>query len=431
MNVTVREAVRQALTKTAKAPSEASVFLDDALTPIREPRDRAFATRLFYTVLQNGSWIDWQLQCRCRTPLDRIQPVVRDILRVCCAQLLYFDKVPSYSAVNEAVSECRKHAPAAASLVNAVCRRIAAEGETEGPDGTTAEKLAVRYSHPLWFTERMLKIFGDAVECADYLNGNNAIPPVTVRMNSLRESCAEVFDSAGLSERDETGAFRVPMMTEAAADILREGWGYVQDPASALAVMAAGPEPGMTVIDACAAPGGKSITCAMLMKNEGVVHSFDVSAKKIELMRRQVEKLGCTCIQAQTADSREPLPLAVGTADLVIADVPCSGFGVIRKKPEIRFKTPESIAGLPAIGTAILDNVCRYVKPGGILLFTTCTVLPEENEAVAERFLANHRDFCTERFLLRGKTVDSGMKTLYPHRDGTDGFFICRMKRTL
>ena len=426
----VRSAVRKALTRTDKTPAEAPRFLDGVLAQIGDVRDRAFATRLFYTVLQNRTWIDWQLQCRCRSPLEKMQPCVRDILRVCCAQLLYFDKIPAYSAVNEAVEDCRREAPGAAGLVNAVCRRIAEEGTADGPAGTAAERLAVRYSHPLWFAERMLEVFGDNEECSAYLESNNGIPPITIRMNSLRESAPEVFENAGISDRDSSGAFHVPVMTEAAAEILRGGWGYVQDTASALAVMAAGPRPGMTVIDACAAPGGKSFTSAMLMNNEGTVFSFDISEKKIRAMSRQSEILGCSCIHAAPADSRKALPLDERSADLVIADVPCSGFGVIRKKPEIRYKSKESVAGLPEIGAAILESVSRYVKPEGILLFTTCTVLPEENEVVAGRFLEEHPEYSAEDFLLGERPVAGGMTTLYPHRDGTDGFFICRLRRT-
>ena len=430
MSVNVRAAVRQALTKAGNSPAEAPRLLDGVLARIADPRDRAFATRLFYSVLQNESWIDWQLQQRCRMPLGSMQPPVRDILRVCCAQLLFFDRIPAYSAVNEAVAECRKLAPGAAGLVNAVCRRIAREGEAEGPEASDAELLSVRYSHPLWFTERMLEVFGDAEECRKYLESNNGIPPITIRMNTLRESCGEMFEKAGLDGPDAAGAFCTPVMTDTAAEILSGGWGYVQDTASALAVMAAGPEPGMTVVDACAAPGGKSFTSCMLMKNDGVIHAFDISAKKIDAMREQAGILGCSCIRASAADSRRPLPLEEASADIVIADVPCSGFGVIRKKPEIRYKLKEAVAGLPEVGTSILGNVSRYVKHGGILLFTTCTVLPEENEEVAGRFLSAHPDFAAESFRVGEETAASGMKTLYPHRDGTDGFFICRMRRT-
>jgi len=430
MSSNVRTAVRQALTKSGNSPAEAPRFLDGALARITDPRDRAFATRLFYCVLQNGSWIDWQLQRRCRMPIGSMQPSVRDTLRVCCAQLLFFDRIPPYSAVNEAVAECRRLAPGAAGLVNAVCRRIASEGAAEGPSGPEAEMLSVRYSHPLWFTERMLEVFGDAGECGKYLESNNGIPPITIRMNTLRESCGEMFGKAGLDGPDAAGAFRTPVMTDAAAEILGGGWGYVQDTASALAVTAAGPEPGMTVVDACAAPGGKSFTSCMLMRNEGVIRAFDISEKKIDAMREQAARLGCSCIRADTADSRRPLPLEEASADIVIADVPCSGFGVIRKKPEIRYKTKDDVAGLPEIGSAILDNVSSYVKPGGVLLFTTCTVLPEENEEVAGCFLSAHPEFSAESFRIGEETASGGMKTLYPHRDGTDGFFICKMRRT-
>jgi 16S rRNA (cytosine967-C5)-methyltransferase len=212
----------------------------------------------------------------------------------------------------------------------------------------------------------------------------------------------------------------------------QKGWFYVQDPAARLAVLAAGPEPGWSVLDACAAPGGKSFAAAIAMGDRGRVISCDIHPHKKKLLQAGAERLGLSILQAETQDSTQRRPEWAGAFDLVIADVPCSGLGVIRKKPDIRYKDPAPLAGLPRVQRDILNAVSDCVKPGGILLYSTCTLLERENEAVATGFLAEHPEFVLEPFALPGPAGQTeGQLTLWPHRHGTDGFFIARLRRHL
>jgi 16S rRNA (cytosine967-C5)-methyltransferase len=203
----------------------------------------------------------------------------------------------------------------------------------------------------------------------------------------------------------------------------------VQDEASQLAVRTLEAHPGMLVIDACAAPGSKSFGTALTMENTGRVLSYDLHESKLSLIRSSAEKLGINIIEPSPHDSRESIPDLVGAADRVLCDVPCSGFGVMAKKPEIRYKSLADAAGLPEIQYAILENFSRYVKPGGLLVYSTCTLLPEENENNVARFLAAHPDFSLSPFTAGALSVPDGMITLAPDTHETDGFFIVKMKK--
>lgn len=211
----------------------------------------------------------------------------------------------------------------------------------------------------------------------------------------------------------------------------REGRFYVQDAAARLAVLCAGAEPGMKVLDACAAPGGKSFAAALQMDCKGDILSCDIHPRKVELIREGAARLGLSNIRAEVRDGKVFDPAMEGRFDLVMADVPCSGLGIIRKKPDIRFKDPEALKGLPAVQREILSNVARYVRPGGVLLYATCTILSRENEEVAVWLTEKEKDFTLETFVLPGPIgrVETGMLTLWPHRHGTDGFFMAKLRR--
>ena len=202
------------------------------------------------------------------------------------------------------------------------------------------------------------------------------------------------------------------------------------DAAAKAAALAGGAKPGDTVLDVCAAPGGKSFACAMSMGNQGSVISCDIHAHKLELIERSAQRLGITCVNTQLADGRINRPEWNEQFDLVVCDVPCSGLGIIRKKPDIRYKDPAALSNLPKVQQAILENTCRYVKSGGTLLYSTCTILPEENEAVIDAFLSSHGDFCKEPFSIAdGLEESDGSMTLWPQQHGTDGFYLCRMRK--
>ena len=270
------------------------------------------------------------------------------------------------------------------------------------------------------------------------LKWDNGEPPVTVQVNTCRATASQVI--ASLEEEGVT-VQRHPWLPDclilsATGDVAertawKEGHIYAQDPAAKLAVLAAGLTPGQKVLDACAAPGGKSFAAAIVMGDEGSITSCDLHAHKKGLIEASASRLGLTSITAQVADGKKFKKNWAEAFDTVIADVPCSGLGVIRKKPEIRYKTLEEIGGLPQIQKDILDNVANYVRPGGVLLYSTCTLRKEENEEVAQAFLAAHPQFKLEGFTLPGPIgeVAEGQCTLWPQRVETDGFFIAKFRR--
>ena len=215
-----------------------------------------------------------------------------------------------------------------------------------------------------------------------------------------------------------------------AMEAFQKGFFQVQDPAAKAAVLAAGPRPGDRVLDVCAAPGGKSFAAAMAMEDRGEIVSCDIHPHKLELITQGAERLGVECVKTLQADGRENRPEWNEGFDLVLCDVPCSGLGIIRKKPDIRYKDPKALAGLPRVQGAILENAARYVRRGGTLVYATCTILPEENSGVTAGFLERHVEFQLEPFALPGQDGESdGSLTLWPQRHGTDGFYICKMRK--
>ena len=376
-----------------------------------DSRDTALAARLFYGTLQN--LCDFTID---RFARGKLEPKVRDILRLGVYQLLFTDRIPPSAAVSQSVQLCRDLGYArAAGLVNAVLRRVAAERGKEPPiPGVgTAEYLAVRWSHPKWLVEELMALRGyEGAEAV--LRADNELPPVYVQVNACRtteEEFAKLLPlrrtDAGLAldrEGDFTG-------TEA----FRQGLFFVQDPAAHAAVEAAELTPGMRVLDACAAPGGKSFAAAVAMGDTGSVTARDILAKKLALVARGAERLGLGSIRCEPGDARD---VDGGDYDAVFADVPCSGMGVIRKKPDIRYRSREELASLPELQLELLSAIARAVKPGGRLVYSTCTWRKAENQGVTDAFLRENPQFnkLTER-------------TFWPDRDGTDGFYICRMDR--
>ena len=334
---------------------------------------------------------------------------------------------------------CRRNGrPRAAGMVNAVLRKFVTNwmNMPEIRCGGTAEYLSIRYSHPLWLVERLLEILPPE-EAEQFLRGNNEIVPTTIQTNLLKtddEALAEELKQAGVAVEKHswlehcftvsgTGNLeRLPAFTE--------GRFMVQDAAAHLVSVVAGAKKGDRVQDVCAAPGGKSFAAAIAMGGEGEILSCDIHPHKLKLIENGAQRLGIGCIRTMLADAREHHAAWDRAADVVIADVPCSGLGIIRKKPDIRYKNPKELAQLPAIQRAILENVCEYVRPGGVLVYSTCTVLPEENEGVTDAFLQAHPEFELTPFVLPlpiGRC--DGRLTLWPQRSGTDGFYICRMRR--
>ena len=433
--MTAREAALRALERCRRDGAWSAMAIDQVIrSHSLDRRDAALASRLCLGVLQNSSCCDFYIDYYCS---KKPEPKVRDILRLGVYQLLFMDKIPARAAVNESVTLCRAAGlQRACGLVNAVLRKIADAPDAlpEIPGKGTAAYLSVRYSHPLWLVERLLREH-DYPFVEAFLAANNEPPELTIQVNTLKVTAEDYKRALSRADIVFHEAEALPGCLSLAGGSIaelpgyEEGLFYVQDRAARTAVSLAGVQPGMQVLDACAAPGGKSFAAALAMEGQGEILSCDIHEKKLNLIRSGAERLGTRCIRTESRDARHFDKALEDRFDLVLADVPCSGLGVIRKRPEIRFKEEQEIRQLPIIQGEILKNLAMYVKPGGTLLYSTCTVLAEENQEVVSAFLKTHPDFSAEGFSLGGVHVPTGMYTFWPQVDGTDGFFAAKLRR--
>ena len=323
-------------------------------------------------------------------------------------------------------------------LANAVLRQVAANRDHLPlvDQADFAAYLSTRYSHPLWFAQRMLKILGP--EGAERLfAADNQVPPVTVRVNTLRTDPAalgQALEGEGVRSTPhpwlpdclvmETGG----NLTETQA--FQKGLFYIQDPASQLPPWALAVQPGEDVLDLCAAPGGKTMIAAQMQRGQGKLLAMDIHGFKCEELLQTSRRYGIENLEVRAADSAVFQPGLEGAFHKVICDVPCSGMGILRKKADIRFKQAGDVEGLPGLQKRILSCASTYCKPGGTVVYSTCTVLPEENEQVVQAFLAENPAFSLAPLVLPGLGEEPrGWRTLYPHTDGTDGFFLACLRR--
>ena len=401
---------------------------------VPDRRERALAYRICAGVLQNREACDWFLQPYLK---GKLQPALRAILRSAAYQLAFMDRVPASAIVNEAVELAKKMAnPGAARLTNAVLRRMIADPLPALPEGDDPESLSLRYSHPREWTEMFLSRLGPE-KTRRLLELNNDPAPLTLRVNALKASVEDAVSSLredGLEPRPHPMEGFLTVM--AAGDLaglraFQAGFVTVQDPAAALPVFAAQAEPGMRALDACAAPGGKSFLLAQCMEDRGRILACDLHEKKLGRIEEGARRLGIGSMETRAMDAGDPPSELWETFDLVLTDVPCSGLGVIRKKPEIRYKTGEQLAPLPAAQLRILEGGARCLRPGGVLIYSTCTLRREENEEVVERFLSAQPGFRREKMLLPPPfgEVSGGERTIWPFEYETDGFYLCRMRK--
>jgi len=429
-----REAAVFALERTRRDGAWSSALSDAMKTKYDlDSRSLSLAVSISLGVLQSTALLDYYIDLNSKSS-SKIEPKVRDIMRSGAYQLIFMDKIPASAAVNESVALCKKLGYSRASgFCNAVLRKIAscADKLPEPPGKGTAKYLSVKYSHPQQLAQYIVDRRGyDAAEA--FLAADNTIPDTCLQVNTLKITPDELMarllaESIPCSMHPWLPNCIVTAGSVSSMPGFDEGLFYVQDPAAKCAVLAAALEPGMYVLDSCAAPGGKSFAAAIAMRNEGSIDSCDLHDKKIRLISEGAQRLGISCINAFSHDAREPF---YRQYDAIIADVPCSGYGVIRKKPEIRYKPLEDSASMPAIQAAILENLSQYVKPGGVIVYSTCTVLGRENEDVVKAFLRAHAEFSAEGFTLpNGETAADGYITFWPDIHGTDGFFVSKLRR--
>lgn len=398
-------------------------------------RDRAFFSAIFYGTVERLVTIDYLLQKFLTKPLSGLDAAVRAVLRSGLYQARWMDGVPVRAAVSESVALTRRMGKSsAAGLVNAVLRRAAAcalDAE-RWPDETA--RLSVTYSVSPQIAALLREKCPD--QCEAVLRASFAPPPLCVRVNTLKTDAAALArELARQGAAVESG--RVPDSLYVgwkgdltALPLFAQGLFQVQGEASQLACAALDARPGEKVLDLCAAPGGKSAVLAQYMRNTGTLFSCDAARSRLPLIESTFARLGVCCGQVAHGDAAAYRPELAG-ADAVLCDVPCSGLGVLAKKPDIRLKTLEGLPALIAVQRAILETASRYVRPGGRLVYSTCTLNPDENGGVVRAFLREHPEFERRSGALSfpGMREEDGLYTLYPHLTGTDGFFIAPLVR--
>ena len=400
-------------------------------------REAALAARLCYGVLQNRIKLDFYLEQLLTGKLKQLHPAVRDVLHLGLYQLYETDRIPDSAAVNESVSLVKKYCPkvqSAPGLVNGVLRNAIRSRDTL----RQPEELWQKYSHPQGLTALFAAYVGnDKLETM--LQANNSAPKTFAQVNTLKISLEElqkVLQNEGVAAEVHPWLPDCLILSETGSierlESFQQGLFYIQDPAAKLSVLCAKlPREHIRILDCCAAPGGKSFAAAIATEGKAGITSCDIHSHKALLIQKGAQRLGFDSITALEQDASVPNPQWVGNMDVVIADVPCSGYGIIRKKPDIRYKDPDSMKELPKLQLSILQNQAAYVKPGGILMYSTCTLVRRENEGVVEKFLKQNPDFTVEKLDLPDIFPENttGMLTLVPGEYDTDGFFICRLRR--
>jgi len=442
--------------------------------------EEALATELTYGTLRHRAEVDWTLSRFSRTPLGELPPRIRAVLRMGAYQLVFLRQIPPHAACSEAVELAKRVGhPGTARLVNAVLRRVAASPASPA-DGEGVEAIALRYSHPAWLVARWLERWG-VEETRALCAVNNLTPPSAIRLNTLQGSAASlasrleargvrttpsewlpegrriVADATGggrprgdpsASPHGRDASARGGARASARQAAYDDGWFAPQDEGSMLVGRLVAPRPGETVIDACAAPGGKTTHLAALMENRGRILACDVRPAKLLAVSRQCARLGVTIVTTRHLDASQLGQQYPHAADRVLVDAPCSGLGVVRRRPEIRWRlAPGDLPRLASEQSRILDGAAGAVRPGGTLVYSVCTIEPEEGASVVRAFLDRHPEF--EPLPIAGwppgpETAPlasgpearvvwgaPGTALLCPHRTGTDGFFVASLRRTV
>jgi 16S rRNA (cytosine967-C5)-methyltransferase len=443
----VRQLATEILLKVDTRKSYADVLLDHSLKDATlSERDRALLTELAYGTLRWRGKIDARLNLYLRDPLEDTDPFIRNLLRVAFYQLLFLDKIPNYAAVNEAVQLAKAHGGnKVAGFANAVLRSFLRENDKTAAAPTTKDWqaiLATEHSHPRWLVKKWLDYF-DREETEALMRANNTIAPLVLRVNSLRSSRETVlallaesgisavatrWSPAGIWVKSRSLVNRLPGF--------QAGLFQVQGEASQLISYLLSPQRGERILDACAAPGGKTTHIAELMADTGELIALDKSEKGIEKIRENIARLRLTSVCTAKGDVSHQLPAKLGSPyDRILVDAPCSGLGTLRSHPEIKWHRNETdIKRLSDLQERIVDRVVHYLKPGGVLVYSTCTLNKDENQNVIRDFLERHKEFVLDdaanHLPEEASSLVCGSYFLaLPHRHDTDGFFAARMSK--
>ncbi|MBQ8411244.1 MAG: 16S rRNA (cytosine(967)-C(5))-methyltransferase RsmB [Ruminiclostridium sp.] len=431
---TARKIVSELLIKTEEKGAYSTIVLDAALEKnALSPKDKAFASALFYGVLERKMTLDYIIRCYSKIEYDKIEVSAVQLLRMGLYQLLYMDGVPDNASVNETVKLASQKQK---GFINALLRGFIRDGLKIDYGTLEGEaKLSIEYSCPKWLVKMWINRFGEKAT-VEMLKASFGRPPLYVKVNTLKCTADQLISEL---KKDGIKAVKNKLLPDCveidkiggveACRAYRNGLFHVQDISSQICSKIVKPVFGETVLDMCSAPGGKSFSIAEAMGNKGEVYSFDLYDGKISMLRDGAKRLGISIIKASVNDAsvyNESIPLA----DKVLCDVVCSGLGVIRRKPEIKYKKKQALEEIPPIQKQILKTASRYVKPGGTLIYSTCTLNYEENEGVVEEFLKENPDFAPIVVPVDIKGVEAEYcRNFFPQTTGGDGFFVATLRR--
>lgn len=409
--------------------------------------DKGLLIELVYGVLRWKNRIDWIIGIFSSIKPEKMERDILNILRLGAYQLLFLDRVPASAAVNESVKLAKLRGERPGNFVNAILRAIdRGRDKITYPDQTTAPitHISVKYSHPEWLVSRFIEELG-VDEAIKLCQVNNEPPPMTIRINSMsisRERLLLMLSEAGYD------AFFTPLspaglILNGAGDVVsipgfKEGLFTVQDDASQLISFILDPQPGEKVLDACAAPGGKATHIAELMADTGEITALDIRPQGVKRIEDNARRLGVKSIKAMASDAAMPLNFRLGEFDRILLDAPCSGTGVLRRHPEGKWrKKEEDIAELAKRQKALIENLSNYLKPGGVMVYSVCSVMKEEGEGVVVPFLERYPEFILESAAPKigtagtGLICNRGFFKVYSHTHGMDGFFAARLRRRI
>ncbi len=416
----MRYTVLKILCEVLENGKYSNLELIDGLDKLTD-KDRALATNIIYGVLQNKMRLDCIIETYSNLPLKKISPDVMNILRMGVYQALFMDKIPAYAITNESiklVKKCRK--ASAGGFVNAILRGVIRGDKKVKYPEDRLEYLSVYYSCPMWICKMWDKMFPGKLE--ELLRSMNEKPKFSVRVNTLKMSVEEFTEKRGGEKSDlQKDVVLLPAGLNVRKDeLFNKGCYYPQDEASAMVAELLAPKKGQMVMDLCAAPGGKTTHIAQIMKNEGEIFAFDIYEHKLNIIKETAERLGVDIIHTMPGDATEFKEEFAETADCVLVDAPCSGLGILRRKPEIRYmKTEEDLTQLATLQSRILQTAAKYVRKGGTLLYSTCTISDVENDSVTKEFLDKNKEFELEREPVQ----------LLPCDSGTDGFYMAKFQK--
>ncbi len=416
--------------------SYSNILLDRELSSSDlSAEDKRFVSRLFYGVIERKNTLDHIISRYLSKPIRKLDTEVLTVLRIGIYQLFYMS-VPDNAAVNECVNAVKKlRRTSAASMVNAVLRNFIRDGKKLILPENFSERLSIEYSCPLWLTNKWIDEYGSE-NTEDMLKSSVKAKSVTLRVNPLKTTgeelikCLEKTGNSVKSADFSDSCLKLDNFTDvSSSEYYKKGYYHVQDTASQLCCMALAPQNGDTVIDVCSAPGGKAFTLAQMMNSEGRVYALDLHENRVRLIDEGAKRLGIKNITTGVSDAavfNDSLPVA----DKILCDVVCSGLGVIGKKPEIKYKNPDELKTLPEMQYNILCTSAQYLRVGGELVYSTCSLSREENDDVIDRFLREHENFEGVSFLEElGEPFGEYKATLFPRFFGSDGFFISKIRR--